>query len=210
MSKRKKKSIHAHIVFTMFNESFAISVKKLLNILEMQKITVIPEAPPYMKGVINLRGEVLPVIDSHIKFGSNSIEITPETCILVLEIITEKNNMTKLGLMVDHVDEVLEIYPEDTLPPPGIGESYQSKYITGMFQKENKDFIMILDIDKLLSENEIIELKQSKKNGVEDEPESEHNKENKNITQSKQEEKNEQMADNENEENSDDEILEKF
>ena len=139
MSKKKKKTIYAHIVFTMFNENFAISVKKLLNILEMQKITKVPEAPPYMKGVINLRGEVLPVIDSHIKFNNDALEITPETCILVLEIITGKDSITKLGLMVDQVDAVIEITPENTLPPPGIGESYQSKYITGMFQKKNKD-----------------------------------------------------------------------
>lgn len=159
---KKKKEINSFIIFRMLNESFAINVSKVLNILEMQKITKVPEAPPYMLGVINLRGEVLPVIDSHIKFGAEPIEITYQTCILVLDIVSSKEVTTKLGLMVDFVDEVIEIKPDTVLPPPGIGETYQSKYITGMYQKKNKDFIMMLDIDKLLSINEIIELNVSK------------------------------------------------
>jgi len=158
---KKKKEINSFIIFRMLNESFAINVSKVLNILEMQKITKVPEAPLYMVGVINLRGEVLPVIDSHIKFGTDPIVVTYQTCILVLDIVSSNDITTKLGLMVDFVDEVIEIKPETILPPPGIGETYQSKYITGMFQKENKDFIMMLDIDKLLTINEIIQLKES-------------------------------------------------
>ncbi|MEA3451021.1 MAG: chemotaxis protein CheW [Bacteroidota bacterium] len=162
MTKTKKKVINAHLVFEMFEESFAINVRSLLNILEMQKITVVPEAPSYMVGVINLRGEVLPVIDSHVKFGVKPLEITSETCILVLDIVSKNEEKIKLGLMVDYVREVLPILPESMLPPPGLGESYQSEYITGMYQRENKDFIMILDIDKLLSINEIIELNETR------------------------------------------------
>ena len=158
---KKKKEINSFIIFRMLNESFAINVSKVLNILEMQKITTVPEAPSYMIGVINLRGEVLPVIDSHIKFGIDPLVVTYQTCILVLDIVSSNDITTKLGLMVDFVDEVIEIKPETILPPPGIGETYQSKYITGMYQKENKDFIMMLDIDKLLTINEIIKLKES-------------------------------------------------
>ncbi len=161
-NKDKKKEIHSYIIFRMLNESFAINVSKVLNILEMQKITKVPEAPVYMTGVINLRGEVLPVIDSHVKFSSAPLQITPHTCILVLDIISASNLTTKLGLMVDFVDEVIEILPEKILPPPSIGETYQSRYITGMYQKNNRNFIMMLDIDKLLSINEIIKLKESK------------------------------------------------
>ncbi|MEA2041744.1 MAG: chemotaxis protein CheW [Bacteroidota bacterium] len=179
-TKKKKKSIRAHIVFEMFKESFAINVKSLLNILEMQKITKIPEAPPYMKGVINLRGEVLPVVDSHVKFGNPPMKITSETCILVLDIVLKEGEKTKLGLMVDAVEEVREIKQDAKLPPPGIGESYQSKYITGMVQKSDEDFIMILDIDKLLSENEIIELKKTKGKSVAKEKEKELPKKEKN------------------------------
>ena len=154
--KHKQLKTNSFLVFKMINEYFAINVGKVISILEMQKITEVPEAPAYMKGVINLRGEVLPVVDSHIKFGFNKpIEITMHTGILVLEVISDKEEIIRLGLIVDLVEEVIQIQPKDILPPPGIGSTYQSRYITGMFQKNNKDFIMILNIDKILTVDEI-------------------------------------------------------
>lgn len=160
-TKKVKKEITSYIIFKMQNEFFAINVSKVLNILEMQKITEVPEAPVYMKGVINLRGEVLPVIDSHIKFGLSPLIITMNTSILVLEVLAKNGLETKLGLMVDFVNEVVNITPDKILPPPSIGDSYRSRYITGMYQKDDSDFVMILDVDELLTINEIIDLKNS-------------------------------------------------
>jgi purine-binding chemotaxis protein CheW len=154
-----KKEITSHIIFKMQNEFFAINVSKVISILEMQKITQVPEAPVYMKGVINLRGEVLPVIDSHIKFGLPPMNITMNTSILVLEILTKSGIETKLGLMVDFVNEVTNITQDKILPPPSIGDTYESRFITGMYQKDEITFAMILDVDELLTINEIIELK---------------------------------------------------
>ena len=155
----KTKKVNSYITSKFVNEYFAIDVSKVLSILEMQRITEVPESPPYMKGVINLRGEVLPVVDSHVKFGLPPLNITMHTCILVLEIKSEDNDIIKLGLMVDHVEEVLEIGQENIMPPPSIGNSIKSKYITGMFQKSETQFIMMLDIDKLLTIKEIDSIK---------------------------------------------------
>ena len=151
--------INSFIIFKMMNEFFAISVKKVLSILEMQKITEVPKAPSYMKGVMNLRGEVIPVIDSYLKFGIETpLKVTRNTCILVLEVQDNQNESIRLGLLVDYVDEVLEIKEDKILPPPNIGRSFESEYITGMYQKDEEQFIMLLDVDKLLALNAIIQL----------------------------------------------------
>ncbi len=156
------KKLNSYIIFKLVNEYFAINVGKVISILEMQSITEVPDAPPYMKGVINLRGDVLPIVDSHIKFNMPSIDVTMMTCILVLEITGSKNESIKLGLMVDQVTEVIGISTMDILPPPDIGEAYKSRYINGMYKKDDM-LIMILDIDMLLSTNKIIELNESVK-----------------------------------------------
>lgn len=149
--------IDSYIIFKMFDEFFAINVIKVLHILEMQKITEVPKAPSYMKGVMNLRGEVIPIIDSHKKLGHDTfLTVTKNTCILVLEIQPSKDEMIKLGLLVDHVDEVIEIKKDTILPPPTIGNSFKSEYITGMYQKTEAQFVMVIDIDKLLNIAEIM------------------------------------------------------
>lgn len=168
-----KKEITSYIIFKMENEMFAINVSKVLTILEMQRITEVPEAPVYMKGVINLRGEVLPIIDSHIKFGLPPMQITIQTSILVLEVTAKNGIQTKLGLMVDFVNEVINITPDMCLPPPSIGDSYQSRYITGMYQKADAEFVMMLDVDELLTINEIIELKKNEETIQEEQEKSE-------------------------------------
>ena len=127
----------------------------------MQKLTTVPESPNYMKGVINLRGEVIPIIDSHIKFNLDPINITMKTNILVLDLGKKRKKIIKLGFLVDKVNEVIQIPEKKILPPPGIGDVFQSEYITGTYQKDLKSFIMILDIEKALSINEIVSLKEA-------------------------------------------------
>ncbi len=157
MSKKAKKGkIDSYLIFELDNELFAIHVNKILSILEMKKITKVPETPDYMKGVINLRGEVLPIIDSHIKFNLSPMSISMKTSILVMELKRENAKAIKLGLMVDKVDEVLQIQKKKILAPPNIGAAYESSYITGMYKKDDKTFIMLIDIDKVLSIKEIV------------------------------------------------------
>jgi len=147
------------LTFKLGKELYAISVKFVINILEMCSITEVPKMPSYMKGVINLRGEVLPVIDSKLKFGMPPIVVTSNTCILVLEVEIE-DVKTKLGILVDSVNEVIEIKDEAIKPSPSIGEKYQNKFIIGMFERADK-FIMLLDMNKVFSIDEIIDLSES-------------------------------------------------
>ncbi len=161
MATKKQQKADSFIIFKLKNEYFAINVKKVIRILEMQKITEVPESPIYMKGVINIRGDILPVLDSRIKFGMGEVEITMTTCILVLKIIGSNNKIIKIGILVDNVDEVIQITEQNILPPPNIGEAYKSKYIIGMYN-DDKKLIMLLDIDKLLLTNEIIYLNENK------------------------------------------------
>ena len=131
--KSKKQKNNSYLVFELQEELFAINVSKVLSILQMQKVTTVPESPDYMMGVINLRGDVIPIIDSHVKFNLDPITVTMKTNILVLEIGRLNNKPLKLGFMVDNVNEVIQITEKKILPPPGIGDVYQSRYITGVY-----------------------------------------------------------------------------
>jgi len=142
--------LNSYLSFKLGDEIFAANVSKVLNILEMTKITKVPQAPAYMQGVINLRGTVLPVVDTRIKFGLSPTEVTTNTCILVLDITVEGENL-HVGGLVDSVQEVLEIEPHQILPPPNIGNRFRSQFITGMYKLNDTDFIMLLDMDKIFN-----------------------------------------------------------
>jgi len=150
-------AIQTFLSFQMDEEVFAINVSKVLNILEMKHITKVPKTPRFLKGVINLRGTVLPVVDLRIKFGLPEKETTVDTSIIVLNI--EKDGETLLlGTLVDAVREVLELKMDEIAPSPSIGTKYNSGYLQGMWRVD-EDFIMILDIDKVFSAEEIIDFK---------------------------------------------------
>ncbi|MBI9067275.1 MAG: chemotaxis protein CheW [Salinivirgaceae bacterium] len=154
-----KYKFNSFLSFTLQEEYFAANVAKVLNILEMSKITKIPKSPDYMLGVINLRGTVLPVIDQRIKFGMEATEYTSQTCILVLDIDIDGEKI-QVGALVDSVQEVLEITEDQIQPPPNIGSKYKSQFIYGM-AKNKDEFIMLLDMDKIFSADELIDLKQN-------------------------------------------------
>ena len=155
--KEELSSLSSYLSFKLGDEVFAANVSKVLDILEMTNITKVSKAPPYMKGVINLRGTVLPLIDTRIKFGLSPTEFTPNTCILVLDIKIE-NEGIQIGSLVDSVQEVMEIEPHQILPPPNIGSKFHSEFITGMYKVREDQFIMILDVDKVFSSDELKEL----------------------------------------------------
>ena len=150
--------INSYLSFRLGEEIFAAHVGKVLNILEMTKITKVPRAPEYMLGVINLRGTVLPVVDTRIKFGMVPTEFTTHTCILVLEIQMD-NEVVNVGALVDGVLEVLEIEGAEILPPPNIGNKFKSEFITGMYKYDETQFAMLLDMDLIFNTTEIIDLK---------------------------------------------------
>jgi purine-binding chemotaxis protein CheW len=166
MNNEKKSKINSYLTFKLGNEFFAASVSKVLNILEMAKVTKVPKAPLYMKGVINLRGSVLPLVDTRIKFDMPETEYTNNTCILVLDIILN-NESVHVGALVDSVQEVLEIDDINIQPPPSIGTRYRSEFIDGIV-KVDEEFIMILNMDLIFSTDELSILKESFKEGQEE------------------------------------------
>ncbi len=146
----------SYLSFRIGTEIFATSVSYVVNILEMTKITRVPKSAKYIKGVINLRGNVLPVLDSRIKFGLPETEYTTNTCILVLDIKVKKD-LVKLGAIVDSVNEVLELSSSDIEPPPSIGTSFKSDILIGIANK-NDTFIMLIDPAKVFTDDEIINI----------------------------------------------------
>lgn len=158
MSKDKLDQINSYLSFKLGGETFAANVGKVLNILEMTEITKVPKAPEYMKGVINLRGTVLPVVDTRIKFNMPATEYTNNTCILVMEVDVDDEHV-QVGGLVDAVQAVIEIEQEDILPPPSIGSKYRSEFISGMAKIDDK-FIMLLNMDRVFSSDEITNLKE--------------------------------------------------
>jgi purine-binding chemotaxis protein CheW len=167
MNAKDKTEVNSYLSFRIGVETFAANVKNVLNILEMTKITKVPKAPAYMKGVINLRGSVLPVIDSRIKFGVEEGEITNNTCIIVLELHTGTDPIV-LGTIVDAVKEVFEIEDGEILDPPSIGTNYKTDYLKGMARSED-GFIMILDAERVFASDEIVDLKNITKDALADE-----------------------------------------
>lgn len=151
--------IDSYLTFKLGEEEYAAHVSKVLNILEMTRITKVPQSPQYMKGVVNLRGMVLPVIDTRIKFGMSEADYTDKTCIVVMDLELE-GELVHVGALVDEVVAVLEIEESQIGPPPSIGNAYRSDFITGVARVED-NFIMILDMIKIFSTNEIASLKET-------------------------------------------------
>jgi purine-binding chemotaxis protein CheW len=145
--------INSYLTFKLQDEIFGANVSKVLNILEMTKITKVPKAPNYMKGVINLRGSVLPLIDTRIKFDMGETTYTANTCILVLD-VDMAGESVHVGALVDSVQEVIEIDEASIQPPPSIGTKYKSEFIEGM-AKVNDEFIMLLNMDLIFSTDEL-------------------------------------------------------
>lgn len=145
-----------YLTFKLADEIFALDVAKVREILEYTNITKIPQTPEFMRGVINLRGSVVPVIDMRLKFGLSATEQTINTCIIVAE-VTLDGDTTVLGALADSVQEVVEMEPEQIEPAPHIGTRLNTAFIKGM-GKHEEHFVMILDIDRVFSDSEMAAL----------------------------------------------------
>lgn len=143
----------SYLTFRLGDELFAANVGKVLEILEIPRITKVPRSPTYLRGVINLRGNVLPVIDARTKFGLPVVADTENSCIIVLHIEIDGAPIT-VGTVVDGVQEVIEIDEKDVQPAPSIGSKYKTEFIDGMV-KTNDQFIMMLNLDKVFSSDEV-------------------------------------------------------
>ncbi|MDD2898922.1 MAG: chemotaxis protein CheW [Desulfuromonadaceae bacterium] len=142
-----------YLTFTLADEVFAVDVARVREILEMPSITKVPQVPDFMRGVINLRGCVVPVIDLRLKFGMPETAQTVNTCIIVVEVAMDGEN-TVLGALADSVQEVIEMEPAQIEAAPHIGTHLDTEFIRGMGKHDGR-FVMILDIDKVFSSVEL-------------------------------------------------------
>lgn len=151
--------IHEYLTFKIAEEFFAINVGNIKEVLGVPRITRVPRMPEFISGVINLRGNVIPVLDMRLKFGMGQTPITADTGIIVTEIadvfdedISEK---IVIGIFSDEVSKVVTFNPSDIESPPKIGISIDTDFIAGM-GKLDDDFVIILSIDKILSQQEMM------------------------------------------------------
>lgn len=144
----------SYLTFTLDKELFALPVSKVLEILEIIPIVKVPLSPSFMRGVINLRGNILPVIDARIKFGIPDAPFTIDSCIIVVGVGTG-NEPLLVGVLVDSVKEVIEIPDAAIQPSPGIGAFCNNELIVGMGNTGN-GFAMILDPDKVFAADELV------------------------------------------------------
>ncbi len=142
-----------YLTFHIANEDYGIEIAYVTEIVGIQTITEVPDMPNFVKGVINLRGQVIPVIDVRIRFGLQPRAYDDRTCVIVVNI-----NNTSIGLLVDTVNEVLDIPPAQISPPPAIHSGSGGRYIQGM-GKVGDTVKILLDVNKLLYDQELEQLK---------------------------------------------------
>ena len=141
-----------YLTFSLADEEFGIGILKIKEIIGMMPITSVPQTPEFVKGVINLRGKVIPVIDLRLRFGIEEIDYTERTCIIVVE-VERSSNTVFIGVVVDAVSEVLNIKEGDIEETPAFGAKLDTEYILGMAKMEGGVKIL-LDIDQVLSASE--------------------------------------------------------
>lgn len=138
-----------YLTFTLSGDMFALGILAIKEILEYENITAIPMMPACVRGVINLRGAVVPVVDLAARFNRASAPITKRTCIVIVE-VRDQSDSQVIGVIVDSVSEVMEISTGDIEPPPAFGSSLRTDFIEGM-GKVNGRFIIILDVNHVLA-----------------------------------------------------------
>lgn len=154
-----------YLTFNLDGEVFAIEVSKVREIIDHTELTRIPQMPPFMRGVINLRGSVVSVVDMRAKFGLDSVDDTVDTCIIIVEVKID-DQVNVLGALVDSVQEVLDIDGDQIEPPPRMGSRMNGEFLHGM-GKHDEHFIMILNIDKVFSSDEIAMVQQGEETETE-------------------------------------------
>lgn len=141
-----------HLTFVIDGEHYGIRILQAQEIIGMQKVVSVPMAPDYIRGVLNLRGRILPVLDMRIKFGLRPVEDTERTCIVIISILDGQKRLT-FGLVVDEVSEVVEIGEEDIQDTPYIESDEEDRYFSKVARLDDK-VIMLLDLEKIILEQD--------------------------------------------------------
>lgn len=148
--------IKSYLSFKVGEEHFAFNAKSIHSIIELTPITKVPNMPEFMLGIINLREQAIPVIDTRIQFGMVPTPTTTSSCIIILE-LTVENQTALIGALVDSVSEVIEVEKNQILPSPEIGGKYKSDLIIGIIQV-NGSFIMLLNTDELVTGDNLVRI----------------------------------------------------
>lgn len=150
-----------YLTFKLGAEEFGLEILKVQEIIKMMEVTRVPRIPDYVRGVINLRGKVIPVVDLRLKFGMDTRDTTEKTCVIVVQVKHGEGQVT-LGTIVDEVSEVLDVAAGQIEPTPEFGTAVETDFILGM-GKIGKRVVMLLDVDKVLSGGELQAVKSASK-----------------------------------------------
>jgi len=159
MATENVSTTHQYLTFMLDEETYALDISRVREVLDFTEVTKVPRMPDFMRGVINLRGGVVPVVDLRLKFGMSKTQKTVDTCIIIMEIAID-DEVTLIGTLADSVKEVLNLESDQIEPPPKIGTRLKTEFIKGM-GKKNNDFIIILDIDRVFSAEELMIVQES-------------------------------------------------
>ena len=143
-----------YLTFALSEEEYGLPVLKVREIIKMMDITTVPQVPGHVRGVINLRGKVIPVVDLRLKFGFASQDYSERTCIIVVEVALA-SGAVMMGIIVDHVSEVLNIAPEEIEQTPAFGERVKTDYMKGIAKVKGKVKIL-LDLDRVLGAEGVV------------------------------------------------------
>lgn len=155
-----------YLSFKLDEEEFALDISKVREVLDFTKITKIPQTPDFMRGVINLRGAVVPVVDLNKKFGIKDTEKTVNTRIIIGQVAVEGDEVV-LGVLADSVHEVMDLEPDKIEPAPRIGTRLNTEFLKGM-GKRDEEFVMILDIDKVFNADDLAMVSQGGRTGMQE------------------------------------------
>ncbi len=153
--KEKEEVLHQqYLTFFLADEEYAINIQRVKEIIEYTTVTKVPKVPEWIRGVINLRGNVVPVVDLTTRFGIEEHPVTKTTCIVIVE-IDQDSERTVMGVIADAVNQVIDLAPKDIEEPPAFGTRVRLEYLLGM-GKLGKKFALILNIDRVLSNTELL------------------------------------------------------
>lgn len=150
-----------YLTFELGKEVYAIEVMRVKKIIEFSDVTHIPMMPDFIRGILNLQGEVIPVIDLQICFGKAASKVSRQTCIVIVELSGKTGHTVNMGIIVDSVNNVIELSGKEISPPPDFGDSVRTNFIRGV-GKVDKHFLLLLDMNHVLSMEEMTALHKAK------------------------------------------------
>ena len=149
--------IEQFLTFELAGDAYGIEILKVQEIRGWEPVRKIPNTPEYVKGALNLRGSIVPIIDLRVRFNMESVEYTPTTVVIVMSVQTANTGSTVMGIVADAVSDVLDIKSDDVKGTPNLGSKIDTRYIRGMYVGK-KNMVMLLDVDKLLNPEEFVEI----------------------------------------------------